>query len=816
VTFNYTEDDRDDGEDVFIEAWNGSAWQGIGSILGSIGNGDGTFTANLTGAQIGANSAIRFRTVSSWEEGENLYIDNIRIDFQKPATTAVHYATTFTEDGAPIPIASMPAIADSDSTNMVSARIVLTNAKALDVLSVGALPLGITASVVNSAGAITVNLNGSASLAAYQTAIQAVRFVNTSQNPDTTPRVIDVTVNDGISNSNIATTTVNVVAVDDATVYGADSIITNAALGTAFVVPEWALLANDTDLDNTLDVTALPTSTGVTTSLGAGSITVTDTAPANGSFAYSIGSPTAATSNVSVTSLGPVTNTYADNFNNTAFDSSTGSINWAATPWVESQDGANAASNGQITIDNGSNELRFLNGDGATITRAINLAGVASATMTFTVDQNGLDAGETVSVQFDANGDGTFETILSTINSSSSTTGATTTVTLTGGTANSAIRFVSTTITGAGEDVRIDNLSIAYTAPAAVNGTNGDNILIGDVNGSTFNGAGGNDFIFAGDGNDTINWSAGDGRDFVDGQGNSAIGDRFVVNGNNAVENFEVWSVAAYTLGGLNTNTEIVITRNGVVIAELDNIEEITINSGGGADTYTVHGSFAATSLFNQTITINGGIGNETVDITGLTSSHRIVFNSNGGIDTVVGARSQDVIDMDDILNGTEFADVINAGTGADVVNGLAGNDILRGGAGADTLNGDAGNDRLNGGAGNDTMDGGAGIDTFVFAAGFGNDTISGFSNGNIYNTGPSSGFRVGGFGSSLFSPFERGHDKLDISSYGFDDPGEFAANVKIADKGDYTVVTIGADTITLLGVNGIGSNTITQADFII
>ena len=45
----------------------------------------------------------------------------------------------------------------------------------------------------------------------------------------------------------------------------------------------------------------------------------------------------------------------------------------------------------------------------------------------------------------------------------------------------------------------------------------------------------------------------------------------------------------------LNANTDIVITRNGTgtasVVAELDQIEEISINTGGGNDSVLVVGN---------------------------------------------------------------------------------------------------------------------------------------------------------------------------------------------------------------------------------
>ena len=69
----------------------------------------------------------------------------------------------------------------------------------------------------------------------------------------------------------------------------------------------------------------------------------------------------------------------------------------------------------------------------------------------------------------------------------------------------------------------------------------------------------------------------------------------------------------------------------------------------------TGHGNFAPTSLNFNTITIDGGAGNDTVDISALQSAHRIVFRSNGGNDTIVGTlRPQDVIEL---ASGQDLAD---------------------------------------------------------------------------------------------------------------------------------------------------------------
>ena len=77
------------------------------------------------------------------------------------------------------------------------------------------------------------------------------------------------------------------------------------------------------------------------------------------------------------------TRTFADNFDT------------ASTGWVESGDGANTVTTGTIQIDQGnSNQLRFNVGtaNGATITRALDLAGSTSVVVTFAIDDQSISA----------------------------------------------------------------------------------------------------------------------------------------------------------------------------------------------------------------------------------------------------------------------------------------------------------------------------------------------------------------------------------------------------------------------------------------
>ena len=203
----------------------------------------------------------------------------------------------------------------------------------------------------------------------------------------------------------------------------------------------------------------------------------------------------------------------------------------------------------------------------------------------------------------------------------------------------------------------------------SINGGAGSQVIFAMGGADSLNGGAGDDMIYGGGGNDTVTQASTGGRDFVNGDTGT---DTYVLNGDASAEAFQVMTRSAAIAGGftdLHSTTEIVITRNGAVISELDNVEEISVNAlavsandgngtpNGGTpngDTVTIVGNFNETSLNFSTIRVNGGGGSDTVDISALTSEHRIVFNSGAGHDTVVGAlRPQDT--FDDAALGSRF-----------------------------------------------------------------------------------------------------------------------------------------------------------------
>jgi len=205
------------------------------------------------------------------------------------------------------------------------------------------------------------------------------------------------------------------------------------------------------------------------------------------------------------------------------------------------------------------------------------------------------------------------------------------------------------------------------------------NLVLGTNGNDSLNRGGdtANDFIVAGRGNDTITGGAGDdvivwsatgttnanavldGLDIVNGGSTaSARGNTFVVNGNSQAETYDVYSGTAWGNAGNagSIASHIYITRNGVEIADVNNIQELQFNMGGavttvgtnttiGTDHVITHGSFGLTTLNYNTISVDDqGLGAVTVDVTDQTSAHHIALYSTNAADTIIGARSQDQI----------------------------------------------------------------------------------------------------------------------------------------------------------------------------
>ncbi|NJK36927.1 MAG: DUF4347 domain-containing protein [Oscillatoriales cyanobacterium SM2_3_0] len=160
---------------------------------------------------------LRSVEISTLEEPPELDLDST--DDLPDVPRTVNFETTFTERDPPVAIANQSLILDADDENLERAIITLTNpldgsqeslaftAAAQTLIS----QLGLT---VTSDG-VNILIEGSASLADYESIINGIVYNNTSINPTTTPRTVEVIVRDKARedgfDSSPATTTINVI-----------------------------------------------------------------------------------------------------------------------------------------------------------------------------------------------------------------------------------------------------------------------------------------------------------------------------------------------------------------------------------------------------------------------------------------------------------------------------------------------------------------------------------------------------------------------------------------------------------------------------
>jgi Ca2+-binding RTX toxin-like protein len=225
------------------------------------------------------------------------------------------------------------------------------------------------------------------------------------------------------------------------------------------------------------------------------------------------------------------------------------------------------------------------------------------------------------------------------------------------------------------------------STPIQAEGDNGNDFLTGSSANDTLNGGNGDDFIqgekgddtmIGGAGNDLLVWDDGDGNDRISGnRGQDTVGVR----------------------GSVSQGDEFTLNQEG----DLAIFDRVNL------------GPFKLTVDTSETFTIQGDVGNDSLDVNDLSNTAVELVRFSGG-------------EGNDWLNGSDTHTALNG-------SGDNGNDTLIGGSANDVLTGGAGKDVLNGRGGNDTLTGGARADAFVFSAGgpfssteLGIDTITDFA----------------------------------------------------------------------------------------
>jgi len=267
-------------------------------------------TINLPTGITGSGNLV----LDNWNSGvipaggsDDVAIDNVVVNNTETTTTSVtttvttadtadnDWTATFTENGPAVSIADIDSsIFDGDSANMQSAAITLTNPAAGDRLLVdgsfaasGTLLSGIAWTRTDT----SVSFSGVFTKAEYAEAIEFVQFENTTDNPSATARIINVTVNDGTADSNVAVATINVTPVDDVPVNTVPAGPLAATEDTSLSITGISVLdldaGNPTEVESTVlsvdmggTLTVIAGGGAVITNNGSGSVTITGNAAA--------------------------------------------------------------------------------------------------------------------------------------------------------------------------------------------------------------------------------------------------------------------------------------------------------------------------------------------------------------------------------------------------------------------------------------------------------------------------------------------------------------------------------------------------------
>lgn len=161
---------------------------------------------------------------------------------ESPVVTTSAGVAAFTEDAGPVAIDSTLLVSDPEDAGFVGAEVRFDSGFVVgqdDLLFTD--QSGISGSYNATSGTLT--LSGTASIAAYESALRSVTYSNASQNPNTGNRVLRFTVNDGL-NTDTATRTLTVAAQDDPA---------NVVIGGPYAVTEGASVALDGSSSNDVD-----------------------------------------------------------------------------------------------------------------------------------------------------------------------------------------------------------------------------------------------------------------------------------------------------------------------------------------------------------------------------------------------------------------------------------------------------------------------------------------------------------------------------------------------------------------------------------
>ena len=478
-----------------------------------------------------------------------------------------------------------------------------------------------------------------------------------------------------VSSADGTTTSViiSILGTNDAPIPAVDNVITNVAQNTAFLIPDWVLLANDTDPDSA-------------------SITVS---------AVTIGTNTSVIISIAGTNDAPipaVDNVITNVAQNTAFlipdwvllandtDPDSASITVSAVTI-----GTNTGTGGGVDIVShaaGAVMYRDKTGGGS----------IAGGSFTYAVSDGGLSAtSPTVTVTTTTTTNGTITgtaahdiLVLRTSGANTLTVNDVEDIIVNGASARNDVVTLGTTM-----NVGTVDLGAGTDSLTLANGSN--NLTISNV--ETITGGTGDDTVILGAAQITGTIDLGIGNDkliLANGTNTLTVNNVEAIFGGSAVDTITIGATPASYAVDLGAGDDLLKLNSSAFVSA-------TILGGAGSDAiqFMTAGTILDSAFTNvssvETLTLANGVNSVTVG-----SAASADVGGIGNTLTINGAASTTLT-----VNGSA----------------MTANLTVVGGAGNDTITGGSGNDTITGGAGADSLAGGAGVDRFVFnSADFGSD----------------------------------------------------------------------------------------------
>jgi Ca2+-binding RTX toxin-like protein len=330
-----------------------------------------------------------------------------------------------------------------------------------------------------------------------------------------------------------------------------------------------------------------------------------------------------------------------------------------------------------------------------------------------------------------------------------------------------------------------------------ITGGSGIDTLYGDEGNDTLNGGDGDNWVYGGYGNDTITAGSGNDHIYADSASSDLDVDVVTAGAGDDTVNFDRVDVGDKADGGTGFDTLNIALDDGDNVFDatkqtaFTNFEVINVDGAGGNDTLTANENGA---------TLWGNLGDDTLNGGG--SGDNLYGGS--GSNTIHGGGGNDQI-FADYGNGYGSAstgdNTVDGGSGDDTIWGGLGNDTLDGGIGNDTIHGDSwsgdnsqdGSDKITDTSGDNQLFGGYGNDTIT--AGDGNDTLVGDVGNDTLNAGDGDNYVYGGYGNDVITAGS-GNDYIyadsassdldvDVVKAGAGDDNVNFSRVDVGDKAD-------------------------------